>query len=114
MPADTENLSPADTPAVKRARGRPPGHSATETHQQRIARLQDELRQAQEALKISEERRAAIVGHAALRYVRHNVEFARQLADALRTEIKAKADRATIKDLLGDDLLSSTSAPHGG
>ena len=75
--------------------------------------LQDELRQAQEALKASEERRAFIVGHAALRHIRRNVEFARQLAAALRIEVKAKADQNAIRDLLGDNN-PATWAPHGG
>lgn len=102
MPSDTEDTLPAAEPTAKRPRGRPPAQSATETHHQRIARLQDELRQAQEALKMSEERRAAVIGHACLRHARHNAEFARHLAAALRAEVKAKADRAAVADLMND------------
>ena len=54
-------------------------------------------------MKQAEEKRAGIVGAAALRHVRRNVEFARQLAAALRAEVKAKADRAAIGDLLQAD-----------
>ena len=113
MPSDTETPHLDDTPSTaKKGRGRPAGQSITETHQQRIARLQDELRQAQEALKASEDRRASIVGHAALRHVRHNVEFARQLAAVLRAEVNAKTERAVIRDLLGDD--PTPLPPHDG
>ena len=93
-------------PATKKPPGRP-RQPAAESHKQRIERLQDELRQAQAALKVSEERRAAIVGAAALRHTRHNTEFARQLAAALRTEVKAKADRALIADLLTGNTVDS-------
>jgi hypothetical protein len=103
MPSDTEYLLPGDASTGKRTRGRPPAQSAAETHQQRIARLQSELRQAQEALKTSEDRRASIVGHACLRHIRHNTEFARQLAAALRAEIKAKAEQNVVRDLLADN-----------
>lgn len=104
MPSDTENPSPDDPPpTAKRSRGRPPAQSITETHQQRITRLQDELRHAQEALKISEDRRAMIAGHACLRHARHSAEFARHFAAALRAEVKAKADQAAIRDLITED-----------
>ena len=56
-------------------RGRP-RQNAAESQHHRIKRLQDELRQAQAALKISEERRASIVGAAVLRHVRHDDDFA--------------------------------------
>ena len=68
------------------------------------------LRQAQAALKVSEERRASIVGVAALRHVRHDGDFARHLAVVLRTEVKAKADRAAIRDLIGDDTVPAIAA----
>ena len=112
MPSDLETPLPPTATPEKKPRGRP-AQSVTETHHQRITRLQDELRQAQEALKASEERRASIVGHAALRHIPHNVEFARQLAAALRIEVKVKADQNAIRDLLGDNN-PATSAPHGG
>jgi hypothetical protein len=97
------NAIPSPALAIgKNPRGRP-RRNATETQQQKIERLQDELRQAQTAWKISEERRAAIVGAAALRHVRHNTEFARHLAAMLRAEIKSKADRTTVADLFAND-----------
>jgi hypothetical protein len=70
--------------------------------------LQAELREAQTAMKLAEEKRAAVVGHACLRHARRNTEFARQLAAALRAEIKAKADRAVIADLLQEDAAQSS------
>jgi hypothetical protein len=85
--------------AGKKRRGRP-RQSITETARQRVERIQEELRQAQVALRESEEKRAVIVGTAALRHVKRNTEFARQLAAMLRAEIKSKAERATIADLM--------------
>lgn len=93
---------PSPAPSAGRPRGRP-RQSATESQHQKISRLQDELRQAQAALKVSEERRASIIGAAVLRHVRHDDDFARQLAAVLRAEVKAKADRAAIRDLLGEE-----------
>ena len=89
--------APADT---KPRRGRP--QTNPESHQQRIERLQAELKDAQAALKLTEEKRASVVGHASLRHARHNTEFSRQLAAALRAEVKSKADIATVADLLVD------------
>jgi len=111
MPSDARNPRPADASEPKKRPGRP-RQSAAESQQQRIDRLQAELKEAQEALRVSEEKRASIVGHASLRHARHNTEFARQLAAALRAEIKSKADRTAIRDLLGDDPVAP--APHGG
>jgi len=100
--SDSEPL-PSPAPAEgKRARGRP-RQSVAETHQQRVERLQAELKEAQAALKLSEEKQAGIVGHACLRHARRNAEFARHLAAALRAEIKSKAERATVADLLSGD-----------
>jgi len=92
-------------PAASEDKKRPgrPRQAATETQKQKVERLQDELRQAQAALKLSEEKRASIIGHAALRHARRHTEFARALAAMLRAEIKAKADRAAVADLLVDD-----------
>lgn len=87
--------SPSPAPTVRR--GRP--QAGPETHKQRVERLQAGLREAQAAMKQAEEKRTAIVGHACLRHIRHNAEFARQLAAALRAEVKAKADRAAIGGL---------------
>jgi hypothetical protein len=101
MNADTEPPSPSSA-KEKRARGRP-RQSVAETHQQKVERLEVELKEAQAALKVNEEKRATIVGHASLRHARHNVEFARQLAAALRAEVRAKADRSVVADLLRDD-----------
>jgi len=101
MPYDNDLPSPSPAAAEKR-RGRPPA-AVAETHKGRVARLQAELREAQAALKASEERRAVIVGHACLRHARHNAEFSRQLAAALRAEVKAKAERAALGDLLQTD-----------
>ena len=100
--AETETPLPSGIPEPIKQRGRP-AKSATETHKQKIERLQAELKDAQDALRASEEKRALIVGHAVLRRARSNTEFARQLAAALRAEIKSKADRVAIKDLLADD-----------
>ena len=91
--------SPAPAETAKR-RGRP--SVGPESHKQRVERLQAELKEAQAAMKQADEKRAAIVGAATLRHARRNVEFARQLAAALRTEIKAKADIAAVADLLVD------------
>ena len=93
--------SPAPTEATKR-RGRP--QAGPESHKQRIERLQAELKEAQAAMKLADDKRAAIVGAAALRHARHNADFARQLAAALRAEIRAKAERAMIADLLQEDV----------
>jgi hypothetical protein len=95
--------------AGKNPRGRP-RQNAAESQHQKIKRLQDELRQAQAALKISEERRASIVGAVVLRHVRHDEDFARRLAAMLRAEVKAKADRAAIRDLLVEDAAPATAA----
>ena len=102
MSSDSDTLPSPAPSAGKNPRGRP-RQSMTENQQQRIKRLHDELRQAQAALKISEERRAAIVGAAVLRHVRHDEDFARRLAAMLRAEVKAKAERAAVRDLLADD-----------
>jgi hypothetical protein len=104
MPTDAEIASPSPAPtSVKKGPGRP--RSATETPHQRIERLQAELRQAQEAQKREDERQATIVGAAVVRHARANVDFRRQLAAALRAEVKAKADIAAIANLLIEPLL---------
>jgi hypothetical protein len=69
----------------------------------RVKRLQAELRDAQAALKLSEEKQDAVVGAAALRHARGNAKFGKELAAMLRAEVKAKADRAIVADLLVDD-----------
>jgi len=94
---------PSPTPSERKKGPGRPRQAATETHKQRVERLQAELKDAQAALKLTEEKQAAIVGAAALRHARRNVEFSRQLAAMLRAEIKAKADRAIVADLLRDD-----------
>jgi hypothetical protein len=96
MTTDAEIASPSPHPATKKGPGRP--RSAPETPQQRIERLQAELRQAQEAQKQQDERQATIVGAAVVRHARANVDFRRQLAAALRAEVKA--DIAAIANLL--------------
>jgi hypothetical protein len=99
MTTDAEIAAPSPPPTTKKGPGRP--HKAmTETPQQRIERLQAELRHAQEALKLVEQRRAAIVGAVVVRYARTNEDFRRQMAAILRAEVKAKADLAAIADLL--------------
>jgi hypothetical protein len=40
------------------------------------------------------------------------VEFARQFAAALRAEVKSKADRAIIADLMQDDAAAPRPANH--
>src|SRR5271166_238018 len=97
--------SPAPS-SGKNARGRP-RQGNTESQQQKIERIRQELRQAEAALKVSEEKRASIVGAAALRHSRHHMEFARQLAAMLRAEVKSKADRVTVADLLLDETPNS-------
>lgn len=100
--SDSGETLPSPAPAAsEKRRGRP--QAGPESQKQRVERLQAELREAQAALKQNEEKRAGIVGTAALRHARHNAEFARQLAAALRAEIKAKADRAAVGDLLQTD-----------
>ena len=101
MPSDARNSRSADASEPRKGPGRP-RQPAADSHKQKIERLQAELKEAQEALRVSEEKRASIVGHASLRHARHNTEFARQLAAALRAEIRSKADRATVADLLND------------
>jgi peptidoglycan hydrolase CwlO-like protein len=103
---------PLPSPAASEGKKRPgrPRQTATETQKQKVERIQEELRQAQAALRVSEERRAAIVGAAALRHARHHAEFARKLAAMLRAEVKAKADRATVADLLLDNPASPPPA----
>ena len=96
---DSESEMPTPPAEAKRKAGRP-RISGTETQQQRIERLQAELRAAQDALKLAEERRASIVGAAAVRHARKNDEFRRALAAALRVEIKSKAELAAVADLL--------------
>ncbi len=100
--SDGGEHSPSPTPATEqRRRGRP--QAGPETHRQRVERLQAELREAQAAMKQADEKRAGIVGAAALRHARHNAEFSRQLAAALRAEVKSKADRSLIADLADGD-----------
>lgn len=100
MPTDAD-IAPSSPPSpLKKGPGRP--RSTHETPQQRIERLQAELHQAQEAMKLQDEQRAAIVGAAAVRHARAHEDFRRQLAVALRAEVKAKADLALIADLLND------------
>jgi peptidoglycan hydrolase CwlO-like protein len=101
MASENEPLPSPPASETKKPRGRP-RQSASETQRQRIERLQGELKQAQTALRETEEKRASIVGHAALRHASHNTEFARLLASALHAEIKSKADRAVVADLLAD------------
>ena len=109
MTFDGDTLPSPALSAGKNPRGRP-RQNAAESQHERIKRLQDELRQAQAALKISEERRASIVGAAVLRHVRHDEDFARRLAAMLRAEVKAKADRAAIRDLLNEDAAPAIAA----
>ena len=105
MDTDGETLPSPPLSDDKKRRGRP--SAGPESHKQRVERLQAELKEAQAALKLTEEKRAFIVGHAAIRYARRNTEFSRQLSAALRAEVKAKAERGTIADL----LLEDTSPP---
>ena len=101
MNTEIETPLPSGISEQKRQRGRP-AKSTTETHRQKIERLQAELKDAENALRANEEKRALIVGHASLRHASHHAEFARQLAAALRAEIKSKTDRAVVSDLLAD------------
>jgi hypothetical protein len=104
MTTDAEIAAPSPTPAaVKKGPGRP--RATPETPQQRIERLQAELRQAQEAQRLADQRQAEIVGAAVIRHARTNAEFRRQLAFVLRGEVKAKADIAAIANLLIEPAL---------
>ncbi len=95
--------APSPAPALmQRRRGRP--QAGPEMLRQRVEQLQAELNQAQSAMKQAEEKRAAIVGHACLRHARQNAEFSRQLAAALRAEVRVKGDRAAIVDLIEDHV----------
>lgn len=98
--SDSGETLPSPAPAAeKRGRGRP-RQSTPETLQQRLDRAQTELKEAQAAMKLAEDRRASIAGHAAIRHARHHTEFARQFAAALRAEVRAKADQAAVADLM--------------
>ena len=101
MNSESEHLPSPPPSSTPRPRGRP-RQTQQENPQQRIERLTREMQQAQDELRISEEKRAGIVGAAAIRHARHNAEFARQLAAMLRAEVKAKADRAAVGDLMID------------
>lgn len=85
-----------------RPRGRP-RKAGPETPEARIARLQAELRQAEETLKAAEARRIAIVGAAALRHAEKNPDFRRMLAAMLRVEVIKKAEREAVALLLAED-----------
>ena len=100
MPTDSEIAALVPSGAAKNRPGRP--RKNPETPEQRIERLQAELQQAQHALKVAEETRAAIVGGAAIRHARMHQEFRRHLGAALRAEVKSKTDLAVIADLVGD------------
>ena len=76
--------------------------------QQRVERLQAELRNTQDVLKLGEEKRAAIVGGATVRHARKNPEFRRTLAAVLRAEVKSKADLAAVADLLIEPATASS------
>jgi hypothetical protein len=102
MNSDTGSPSSPAASSGTRRRGRPPGQTGTESPEQRVERIRQELRQAEAALKVSLEKRASIVGTAALRHAQHHEEFRRHLAAALRAEVKAKGDLAIIGDLIGD------------
>ena len=98
MTSDAEITAHSPPQAVKKGPGRP--RSAPENPQQRIERLQAELHQAHEALKLAEQHRAMIVGAVVVRHARANDDFLRQLASILRADVKAKADLAALADLL--------------
>ncbi len=82
-----------------RRRGRPP-KSATETPQQRVARLQAELEAAQEAVQAGTAKQAQLVGAAVIAEAQKNADFHLQLATLLRANVTRKADTALIADLL--------------
>ena len=109
MPSDTEITAPSPAPTTtKRGPGRP--RTTAENPQQRIARLQAELHQAQEAFKLAEQKQAAIVGTAALHHARANEDFRRQLVAMLRVEVKAKTDLAALADLLAAPSPAASSS----
>lgn len=91
----------AETEPGTRSRGRP-RKAAPETPEARIARLQAELRQAEDALRQVEARRVEIVGAAALRHAEKNPAFRRELAAMLRAELTKRAEREAVASLLLD------------
>jgi hypothetical protein len=105
----TEPETDAPSPPSERKGPGRPRKPATETQQQRIERLQTELQHAQQALKLAEEKRAGIVGTAAIRHARIHADFRRELATMLRAEVKSKADLATVADLLVDSPVAAGS-----
>lgn len=85
------------TPA--KSRGRPPSQKP-ETPQQQIDRLRAELQKAEEAQKLVEQHRAAIVGKVVVNHALANQDYRRQLAALLRAEVKNKSELAAIAELL--------------
>jgi hypothetical protein len=103
MDSVVEVMEPAEASEAKR-RGRPPRQTvAAETPLQRVERIRRELQQAEAEWKASEEERANIIGKGAMRHLKRNAQFARQLADALRAEVTARTEREKIADLIGED-----------
>ncbi|MBV8520876.1 MAG: hypothetical protein JOY71_01875 [Acetobacteraceae bacterium] len=98
--SDTAEPSLALNSGAKPNRRTPVRKPVAESVRQRIQRLQAELRKAQEELEAEHQKRAALVGAAALRHAERNDEFRRRLSDALRAEIKDKSERSAIEDLL--------------
>lgn len=88
-----------DTTQAKNPRGRPPSPKP-ETPQQQIDRLRAELQKAEEAQKLVEQHRAAIVGKVVVNHALANDDYRRQLAALLRAEIKNKSELAAIAELL--------------
>jgi hypothetical protein len=58
------------------------------------------LREAEEAQKIAEQQRDAIVGRVVVAHALAHADFKRQLSGILRAAIKSKADLAAIGELL--------------
>ena len=100
---------------AKKTRGRPRAIT-TESPQQRIDRLQEELRHAQEAKRLAEQHRDQIIGAIVIRHACVDEGFRRQLAALLhnavtgRGDVRAKDNRAAVSALL-DELESGLSKP---
>lgn len=94
----------SDVTASAAAEGQPQGRGRPrkpeiETPQQRVARLQAELRKAEAELAALEEKRALIIGKAVLAQAREDAGFRAELAALLRRRVKGKADLAVVAEL---------------
>jgi hypothetical protein len=85
----------SDSPAARK-RGRP----ATETPQERLARLEKEIAAAREAVRESERRRFAIIGEAVAAEMDENPAFRTTIAEVLARRVTSPQAKADIAPLL--------------